>query len=284
MTVREILQGIRERLRLAGIADYEAESWLLLDWKLGITRADFYMEPERTVSEEDVSALEAVLKEREARTPLQYLMGECAFMGYTFSVDERVLIPRQDTECLVELAASDMRAQLSEEGAPCVLDLCTGSGCIGIAAAKLCPAAAVTLADISEGALAVARENARALGAQVKIVKSDLFSDISEKFDYILSNPPYIPSQVIEGLMPEVRDHEPRLALDGEEDGLAFYRRIVRQAPQYLKAGGRLYLEIGAEQGEALRELLLENGFSDVRIEKDLAGFDRIAMGQWRVD
>lgn len=284
ITVREVLQGIRERLRLAEIADYEAESWLLLDWKLGITRTDFYMEPERAVSEEDVSALEAVLKEREARTPLQYLMGECAFMGYTFSVDERVLIPRQDTECLVELAASDMRAHTSEVGALHVLDLCTGSGCIGIAAAKLCPAAAVTLADISEGALAVARENARALGVSVKLVKSDLFSDISEKFDYILSNPPYIPSQVIEGLMPEVRDHEPRLALDGEEDGLAFYRRIVRQAPQYLKAGGRLYLEIGAEQGEALRELLLENGFSDVRIEKDLAGLDRIAIGQWRVD
>lgn len=314
MTIREVLTNIRERLQKAGIEDFEYESWVFLDWKLHIDRAEFYMNPNGEVKEELLEGLEEVLQKREQRIPLQYLMGECEFMGYDFYVDERVLIPRQDTECLVELAVESIqtemlyrkqknlvaqhtgsnRTHISSDDSACnvndrklkqdiqrikVLDLCTGSGCIGISVAKLCPEAEVTLADISEGALAVAGKNAKNLEAEVTLVKGNLFENIEGRFDYILSNPPYIPSQVIEGLMPEVREHEPRLALDGEDDGLSFYRKIIEQAPEYLKPDGRIYFEIGAEQGADLTCLMTERGFSEVKVHKDLAGLDRIVTG-----
>lgn len=289
MTIREVLTNIRERLQNAGIEDFEYESWVFLDWKLHIDRAEFYMNPNGEVKEELLAELESVLKQREQRVPLQYLMGECEFMGYDFYVDERVLIPRQDTECLVELAVESIRYDKNydadnkkPEQKPTkvkVLDLCTGSGCIGISVAKLCPDAEVTLADISEGALSVAKKNAQNLNANVTLIKGNLFENIEGRFDYILSNPPYIPSEVIEGLMPEVKEHEPRLALDGEVDGLSFYRKIINEAPDYLNPDGRIYFEIGAEQGEDLIRLMNERGFSEVKVHKDLAGLDRIVTG-----
>lgn len=292
MTIREVLINIRERLQNAGIEDFEYESWAFLDWKLHIDRAEFYMNPNGEVKEELLAELESVLKQREQRVPLQYLMGECEFMGYDFYVDERVLIPRQDTECLVELAVEDIRniktqnrcesnntADQKNEQKVKVLDLCTGSGCIGISVAKLCPDTEVTLGDISEGALSVAKKNAQNLDAGVTLIKGNLFENIEGRFDYILSNPPYIPSEVIEGLMPEVKEHEPRLALDGEADGLSFYREIINEAPDYLNPDGRIYFEIGAEQGEDLTHLMNERGFSEVKVHKDLAGLDRIVTG-----
>ena len=276
MTIREVLINIRERLQNAGIEDFEYESWVFLDWKLHIDRAEFYMNPNGKVKEELLEELEDVLKQREQRVPLQYLMGECEFMGYDFYVDERVLIPRQDTECLVELAVESIRDKSTKVR---VLDLCTGSGCIGISVAKLCPDTEVTLADISDGALAVSKKNAQNLSADVTLIKGNLFENIEGRFDYILSNPPYIPSEVIEGLMPEVKEHEPRLALDGEADGLNFYRKIIDEAPDYLNTDGRIYFEIGAEQGEDLTRLMNERGFSEVKVHKDLAGLDRIVTG-----
>lgn len=292
MTIREVLTNIRERLQNAGIEDFEYESWAFLDWKLHIDRAEFYMNPDGKVKEELLEELERVLKQREQRVPLQYLMGECEFMGYDFYVDERVLIPRQDTECLVELAVESIRekkVKLGQEYSEAdhgenvskvkVLDLCTGSGCIGISVAKLCPDTEVTLADISEGALSVAKKNADNLGADVTLIRGNLFENIEGRFDYILSNPPYIPSEVIEGLMPEVKEHEPRLALDGEVDGLSFYRKIINEAPDYLNPEGRIYFEIGAEQGKDLIRLMDERGFSEVKVHKDLAGLDRIVTG-----
>ena len=276
MTIREVLTNIRERLQNAGIEDFEYESWVFLDWKLHIDRAEFYMNPNGEVKEERLAELESVLKQREQRVPLQYLMGECEFMGYDFYVDERVLIPRQDTECLVELAVESIRKKSTKVK---VLDLCTGSGCIGISVAKLCPDTEVTLADISDGALSVAKKNAQNLEADVTLIKGNLFENIEGRFDYILSNPPYIPSEVIEGLMPEVKEHEPRLALDGEADGLSFYRKIINEAPDYLNPDGRIYFEIGAEQGEDLTHLMNERGFSEVKVHKDLAGLDRIVTG-----
>lgn len=292
MTIREVLTNIRERLQNAGIEDFEYESWAFLDWKLHIDRAEFYMNPDGKVKEELLEELERVLKQREQRVPLQYLMGECEFMGYDFYVDERVLIPRQDTECLVELAVESIRekkVKLGQEYSEAdhgenvskvkVLDLCTGSGCIGISVAKLCPDTEVTLADISEGALSVAKKNADNLGADVTLIRGNLFENIEGRFDYILSNPPYIPSEVIEGLMPEVKEHEPRLALDGEADGLSFYRKIINEAPDYLNPEGRIYFEIGAEQGKDLIRLMDERGFSEVKVHKDLAGLDRIVTG-----
>ncbi len=278
MTRKEIREETARRLREAGIEEYEYETWMLLEWKLGVDRAEYFMDPDAEVPQEQWNDLDAALRKRERRIPLQYLMGSCEFMGYSFAVDERVLIPRQDTECLVELAVEQMRR--SPE--PCrVLDLCTGSGCIGVSVKLLCPQAQVVLSDVSEGALAVAGENARRLGAPAELVQGDLFENVQGTFDYILSNPPYIPSKVIDGLMPEVRDHEPRLALDGTEDGLHFYRRIVREATKRLRPGGRLLFEIGQEQGEALLSLLQEAGYEETAIRQDLAGLDRIAVGRW---
>lgn len=278
VTRKEIREETARRLREAGIEEYEYETWMLLEWKLGVDRAEYFMDPDAEVPQEKWNDLDAALRKRERRIPLQYLMGSCEFMGYSFAVDERVLIPRQDTECLVELAVEQMRR--SPE--PCrVLDLCTGSGCIGVSVKLLCPQAQVVLSDVSEGALAVAGENARSLGAPVELVQGDLFENVQGTFDYILSNPPYIPSKVIDGLMPEVRDHEPRLALDGTEDGLHFYRRIVREATKRLRPGGRLLFEIGQEQGEALLSLLQEAGYEETAIRQDLAGLDRIAVGRW---
>ena len=252
MTIRDILTNIREHLQKAGIEDFEYESWVLLEWKLHIDRAEFYMNPNGEVKQELLEELEEVLLKREQRVPLQYLMGECEFNN-----------------------AADQKNEQKVK----VLDLCTGSGCIGISVKKLCQNAEVTLADISEGALTVAKKNAENLNANVTLIRGNLFENIEGRFDYILSNPPYIPSQVIQGLMPEVKDHEPRLALDGEEDGLAFYRRIIEQATDYLNSNGRIYFEIGAEQGEDMIRLMTDRGFSEVKVHKDLAGLDRIATG-----
>ena len=202
-------------------------------------------------------------------------------MGYTFYVNEHVLIPRMDTECLVEEAVRDIRETLkskpeAEPDSVRVLDLCTGSGCIGISVKLLCPKVRVFLSDLSDQALEVARRNAERLGASVEILQGDLFEPVEGRFDYILSNPPYIPSGDIKELMPEVRDHEPLMALDGSEDGLAFYRRIIDACPRYLKTGGSLIFEIGAWQGQDVEKLLQNAGFSNIRTLQDLAGLDRV--------
>lgn len=281
MTARETLDRIRVSLKEAGIEEFEYESWIFLEWIFGIRRADYYMDPNGMLNPEKEAFLEEVLDKRIRRVPLQYLMGSCEFMGYPFFVDERVLIPRQDTECLVEKAVELIRdSQRNGKEAPQVLDLCTGSGCIGISIKKLCPKAVVTLSDVSEGALEVAARNADALEAEVSLIQSDLFEKIRGKYDYIISNPPYIPTKVIEGLMPEVRDYEPHLALDGTADGLFFYRKIVQEAEKYLKEGGVLLFEIGQEQGADLTEIMEKQGFAQIKIWKDLAGLDRVVMGR----
>ena len=281
MTAREILDSIRVCLKEAGIEEFEYESWIFLEWIFGIRRADYYMDPERVMNPEKEVFLKEVLEKRTRRVPLQYLMESCEFMGYPFFVDERVLIPRQDTECLVEKAVELIRdSQRNGKEAPQVLDLCTGSGCIGISIKKLCPKAVMTLSDVSEGALEVAGRNADALEAEVSLIQSDLFEKIRGKYDYIISNPPYIPTKVIEGLMPEVRDYEPHLALDGTADGLFFYRKIVQEAEKYLKEGGVLLFEIGQEQGADLTEIMEKQGFAQIKIWKDLAGLDRVVMGR----
>ena len=281
MTAREILDSIRVCLKEAGIEEFEYESWIFLEWIFGIRRADYYMDPERVMNPEKEVFLKEVLEKRTRRVPLQYLMESCEFMGYPFFVDERVLIPRQDTECLVEKAVELIRAsQKNGKETPQVLDLCTGSGCIGISIKKLCPKAVMTLSDVSEGALEVAGRNADALEAEVSLIQSDLFEKIRGKYDYIISNPPYIPTKVIEGLMPEVRDYEPHLALDGTADGLFFYRKIVQEAERYLKEDGVLLFEIGQEQGADLTEIMEKQGFAQIKIWKDLAGLDRVVMGR----
>ena len=206
-------------------------------------------------------------------------------------MDERVLIPRQDTEILVELVLQEHGKPALKSGTHStempegerVLDLCTGSGCIAIALAKLGRFSAVSAADISADALAVAEENLKRTGAEVTLIHSDLFSEIPGKFDVITANPPYIQSEVIDTLTPEVREHEPRLALDGDEDGLVFYRRLASECPAHLNPGGSVYFEIGYDQGEAVCALLRDRGFSGVRCLKDLAGLDRVVTGVYHV-
>ena len=202
---------------------------------------------------------------------MQYLTGSTEFMGLPFFVNESVLIPRQDTEVLVETALAMMKPECR------LLDMCTGSGCILLSLAKLGTVAEGVGVDISEGALKVAERNRENLGLpQVRLVHSNLFESVEGVFDMIVSNPPYIPTEDIEDLMREVRDHEPHLALDGSKDGLLFYRKLAEESGRYLVPGGSLLFEIGYDQGEAVSQLLDQAGFKDIHVKKDLAGLDRV--------
>ena len=270
MTIREVLINIRERLQNAGIEDFEYESWAFLDWKLHIDRAEFYMNPNGEVKEELLAELESVLKQREQRVPLQYLMGECEFMGYDFYVDERVLIPRPETELLAERAIAALR----EHPHPIALDLCCGSGALAVSMALEVPGAQVHAADLSPDALAVTAKNAELLGASVTLHQGDLFAAVPEiAFDVIVSNPPYIPSADCLTLQEEVRC-EPLMALDGGTDGLDFYRRIASDAPKFLRPGGILLLEVGFDQAEAVMALLAD--FADVQAHEDYQHIPRM--------
>jgi len=343
------------------IEDAAVDAWYLLEYVTGVSRAMYLADRDKKLSEEQRDAYAALVNKRGAHIPLQHLTGEQEFMGLPFLVSEAVLIPRQDTETLVELALDKIKAALRSGVLPReihverdsgaggdetevrrgsdlspeendryrVLDLCTGSGCIAVSIAKLCeqmweknsgnPGKSgkdqepckkwleVCASDLSEDALALAQENARRLGADVRFFHSDLFAQIpmpvdcenrsvsadsltGEKargagvvFDLIVSNPPYIRTQVIEELSEEVRLHEPRLALDGGDDGLEFYRRIVCESRGYLRLGGWLRRGSGYDEGEDVADLLRQNGFSQVRVSKDLAGNDRVVEGVYYV-
>ena len=233
---------------------------------------DYVLARENLLSPRDAARYEELLTRRASGVPLQYLTREQNFCGLSLYVDERVLSPRQDTECLVEEVLRD-----GARGA--LLDLCTGSGCIPLALLKHGNFSCALGADISAEALAVAETNRARTGLPLLLRQSDLFAEIPERFDVITANPPYIESAEIESLSVEVRDHEPRLALDGAADGLAFYRRLAAESGAHLKPGGRLYLEIGMSQGAAVASLLEAAAFSDIQIIRDLAGRDRIVKG-----
>ncbi len=404
MSLREILRSGEEYLKECGVADASMDAWLLLEHVTGLDRARYLaraeeplekvcgflqtakaVEPQARscsadevkpadgaspamrsgVAEDLIQSYRELLEQRGRRIPLQHLIGEQEFMGFPFLVNEHVLIPRQDTETLVEEALKRLRPGMR------VLDLCTGSGCIAVSLVKLGAeyiarkrarrtdnaetaaellenarranddataaelqehAAAnrmlcVDASDISPEALTVARENARRLGAQVHFVESDLFNGIDKaidtaktdeysvksgidnktdgmdgtaesdgmektskairtdettgRYDMIVSNPPYIRTAVIGELAEEVRLHEPIQALDGSEDGLRFYREIVRQSPAHLTEGGWLLFEIGYDQAEAVCALMAEAGFAETEVIRDLAGHDRVVIGRW---
>ena len=284
MTLKSLLAEGREVLTAAQIADADIDAWLLLQYVTGINRMMYLMEPDKSVSDEDTLAYREVIARRATHYPLQYITHTQEFMGLDFYVDERVLIPRQDTEVLVEMTLGFLKDGMT------VLDMCTGSGCILISLAANRRLASGLGVDLSEGALEVAQKNARANGLdQLQWIQSSLFEafendlDKSDKLqvDVIVSNPPYIESEVIPTLMPEVRAHEPMMALDGFEDGLYFYREITANAPAYLKNKGYLLFEIGYNQGEAVADLMRMTGFVNIRIKKDLAGLDRVVYGQW---
>ncbi|MCD8015705.1 MAG: peptide chain release factor N(5)-glutamine methyltransferase [Lachnospiraceae bacterium] len=286
-----------------GIEDAAVDAWYLMEFVTGVTRAGYLADRERRLSEELRERFVSLVNQRGAHIPLQHLTGEQEFMGLPFLVNEHVLIPRQDTETLVELALSILEREIPGcglgAGRVCpdsgnqrpyrALDLCTGSGCIAISLEKQWEARVggsleLYASDLSAEALATARENTRRLGAAVHFIQSDLFAQFStsdcERFDMIVSNPPYICTPVIEELSEEVRLHEPRMALDGGADGLDFYRRIICESRDYLQPGGWLLMEIGYDQGEAVSDLMRENEFAEVRIAKDLPGNDRVVSGR----
>ena len=268
------------RLMQKKVPDAGLDARLLLEYVCNTDQNYLYLHGDDNLSEQQEKSYEELLKRRENREPLQYITGQQVFMGYPFQVREGVLIPRQETEILVELIEQLLLPDMS------VLDVCTGSGCILISLLRRYmeknpdkkPLRGVGT-DISEKALSIARENARLNGVQAELIETDLFQGIEEKFDIIVSNPPYIVSEVVQELMPEVKDYEPKLALDGGTDGLDFYRRIIKQAPDYMKEKAVLCFEIGYDQGEAVASMMKEQGFVNVRVIKDYADLDRIAVG-----
>lgn len=275
--VKDIIEQGQQCLKQCGVADWKTDSMLLAEYCLGVTKKELLLKPDITVNSGQKESYMEAVRRRCSHIPLQHITGIQEFMGLEFEVNENVLIPRQDTELLVELVLAFLKKSSKENR---VLDLCTGSGCIAVAIDKLCENAKVTAGDISEKALETAVRNNRKHGASVAFVHSDLFERITGTYDVIVSNPPYIKTDEIKGLMPEVKNHDPILALDGDADGLEFYRKISERAPDYLKPEGALFYEIGFDQGKAVREILAQNGFSKIEIHKDLAGNDRIVFAK----
>lgn len=273
MTLREAWNFGKKRLTAAEVPDADLDAWYLLEWCTGVSRSHYLAYPDEIISHDQEEQYRASLVKRERRIPLQQITGEQEFMGLSFYVNEHVLIPRQDTEILVEETARFLKDGMQ------FLDLCTGSGCILLSLLHLKPGVEGTGVDLSPEALKVAEKNRERLGAKAALIQSDLFDKIEGAFDVIVSNPPYIKRAEIETLMDEVRLHEPYMALDGHEDGLYFYRKIAEEAPKYLRAGGGLFLEIGCDQGACVAELLRQQGFADVKVVKDLAGLDRVVEG-----
>ena len=266
-TVLEALKIAEQRLR--DIPDPRLDAEWLLSEVLGVSRLDMLLDKRRELTAREMADFEALVDRREKREPLQYIMGSQSFMGFSFKTDSRALIPRFDTEALCEEALKYVRPGGR------VLDLCTGSGALAVAVKKLCPGASVTASDISEAALSLAKENAAALNADVRFIQGDCFAPFDkERFDVIVCNPPYIPDGLRGRLQAEV-EREPALALFAGEDGLDFYRRIADEAPAHLNPGGRLCLEIGDGQGEAVKALLNER-FTDIQVLNDLNGLPRV--------
>lgn len=274
MTYREALEEGNAYLAGHEIQEASVDAWYLMEHVCGMNRTQYLMRMREPMPEADYVRYQSVLAERAGHVPLQHITGEQEFMGMPFRVSDKVLIPRQDTEILVEETLKVVKPGMH------VLDLCTGSGCILISLLRLCPGLAGTGTDVSPEALAVAEENARRLDVKADLIESDLFERIHGMFDVIVSNPPYIPTGVIGQLMAEVRLHDPMLALDGKKDGLYFYRRIVQECDLYLKRGGWLLFEIGHDQGEQVTAIMRAHHFTGVRVVRDLAGLDRVVLGK----
>ena len=288
MTLHEILTDAAVQLRAAGIMDPKRDAELLLLHVLDENRMYLFMHKNDKVGAETAARYKMIIDKRASGIPVQYIIGTQEFMGLEFEVNENVLIPRQDTETLVELAietAKEMSPDLS------ILDMCCGSGAIAVSMAYFFPQAKVTACDLSDGALEMTGLNAARNGVadRVTVQKSDMFAveidgvmaPLQGRYDMILSNPPYIASEVIGTLQTEVKDHEPMMALDGGADGLDFYRVIAEEAPERLKENGVLIMEIGHDQGQSVPQLLETTGrFTDIKVIKDLPGLDRVVFAR----
>lgn len=279
MTYKELYNIGRECLRMAGIQEAELDARLLLEWVCGTSRSDLLAHGEREVTGQQEKDYIGFIELRSTRIPLQHITGVQEFMGLTFKVNQNVLIPRQDTECLVEEVMKNLHDGMR------ILDMCTGSGCILLSLLCYSNRCHGVGADISREALKIAEENAERLAVREKedviaeFVESNLFEKVEGQYDVIVSNPPYIRSSVIETLMDEVKRHEPLCALDGTEDGLFFYREISREAKKHLHRGGSLFYEIGFDQGKEVKAIMEQEGYQEVAVIQDLAGLDRVVTG-----
>lgn len=286
MTFESMLNGGRELLEANLVPEADLNAWYLLQSCMGkkdfsFRRSDYFLKKNESVPEAVHKLFQERIDLRIQRIPLEYITGYTEFMGLVIYVNQATLIPRQDTEVLVEKVLPMCQAKD-------LLDLCSGSGCIGISLGVLGNPRNVTFSDISEEAMQIARENVERIreeeqstGLQgANFIVGNLFENIQESFDIIVSNPPYIASLEIEKLMPEVREREPMSALDGGEDGLDFYRQIVKEAGSYLNPDGILCFEIGFDQGEAVSRLMKQYGYIEIEVIKDLAGLDRVVFGK----
>ena len=274
MKYREAMQEGEKILQEAGIVDAKNDAWLLLAMVCKVDHTYYYMHMEEELMSEQQDEYRVVIRKRAEHVPLQYITGEQEFMGLTFKVNSNVLIPRQDTETLVEEALKVIRPGMK------VLDMCTGSGCILISILKNVLNVEGVGCDISKQALIVAKENAKLNNVVATFERSDLFDHVTETFDVIVSNPPYIRTEEIATLMPEVCQFEPVGALDGKEDGLFFYRKMIAESSKYLNPNGVILFEIGYDQGQDVSLMLKEAGYKDVQIVKDLAQNDRVVIGR----
>lgn len=280
MTYRECYEQGCRTLQATGIEEAALDARLLLEAVCGTDRNDLLVHGEQPVAPEAEEKYLNWIRQRAEHIPLQQLTGEQGFMGLTFSVNEHVLIPRQDTEILVEEVLKELHDGMR------VLDMCTGSGCILLSLLHYSNDCEGLGVDLSAEALEVAGRNVLKVLTPEKaehahFLQSDLFEKVEGKFEIIVSNPPYIASAEVEKLMPEVRDHEPRMALDGTEDGLYFYRRIIEEAGKHLVSSGMLFFEIGYDQGQAVSELMRTEGYCDVQVVQDYAGLDRVVFGTY---
>lgn len=275
MLGREKIIEVEKVLHNAGLYDRLEAEWVVT---LALSKDRISEVLNLELNDADINRIDNVLLQRISGKPLAYIIGNAEFYGRNFVVDENVLIPRPETELLVDKLVQDINKSKAKLN---VLDLCTGSGAIGITIA-LETNTNVLCSDISEGAIKVAERNNNNLNANIKLIQSDLFAEIFEKFDIIVSNPPYIKSEDVLSLDKEVRDFEPHLALDGGDSGLDFYKKIISEAPNYLKPNGKLYFEIGIGQSEDVKELM-KNDFENIEVIKDYNKIDRVIIGKLRV-
>lgn len=269
---RELRKNLEKSFERAGITEFADIDWIIVEIT-GKSRS--MLQFIEKFSSDEMSKIMSAVEKRLKHIPLGYIFGKSYFYGREFKVDENVLIPRQDTEILIEKICDDIKSRNSEVS---VLDIGTGSGAIAITIQKETNAK-VSAVDVSDGALEIAKHNAKSLESNVDFAKSDLFENVESKFDFIVSNPPYIESSVIETLDDEVKLNEPILALDGGEDGLDFYKKIVEEASNHLNKGGKLYFEIGYNQAEALKDLMKAN-FKNIKVYKDYGNNDRVVVGE----
>ncbi len=275
-TIRNLILTAKNELNESCVGESYVDAQIFMMKAVNMSKTEILINPDYELNEEQLADFRNMVEKRKSGIPSQYIIGKCEFMGYDFLVDENVLIPRADTEVLVEKVLEFSK----ENNFKNILDMCTGSGCIAISLVLNGIEKAVG-ADISKGALNIAEKNAEYNNVKNKteFIHSNLFENIGGVFDAIVSNPPYIPREDIKSLMREVKDHEPLSALDGGDDGLDFYRKITEESRKYLKSGGMLFYEIGYNQSKDLHNIMEENGFEKITTVKDYAGLDRVVFG-----